>query len=300
MRTFLIRVLFLFIIVFAFDRGLGLVFGYVANHIKIGSQGKDNYICKEANEDILIFGSSRAVHHYNAKMIEDSLKLTCYNCGEEGNGIILDYARLLMNLERHKPQIIICDIYSSFDLELNDNHKYLGWLKTHYNKKGIKDIFDDVDRTEKYKMLSLLYRYNSKYLQNIVVFLSNRANSIDTKGYVPKKGKMNLLPKREENKLDNFNIVYDSLKINYIKKFIDKCKGIQLYFIASPNYHDNRNEIYNPIVTICEQKGIPFLDFTNDTLFVDNKEYFIDGIHLNSDGADVFTSKVINCLKKEL
>lgn len=52
------------------------------------------YIANKATDDIIILGSSSATHHYVLQIIEDSLGLSCYNCGEEGNGVVLAYGRL--------------------------------------------------------------------------------------------------------------------------------------------------------------------------------------------------------------
>ena len=125
MKRFCIRIIILFLLLVAIDFVLGHFLQFVTNQIRIGGQGRDNYIANLANEDILVFGSSKAVHHYNPKIIEDSLGMSCYNCGQDGNGIILDYGRLLMIKERHQPKTIIVDVNPSFDLILNDNHKYL-------------------------------------------------------------------------------------------------------------------------------------------------------------------------------
>ncbi len=297
MRRFLLRVILLFGIVFAFDRGLGSIFEYVANHIKVGSQGKDNYICDSASEDILIFGSSRAVHHYNAKLIEDSLGMSCFNCGEEGNGIILDYGRLIMNLKRHQPKIIIVDISQGFDIEKNDNHKYLGWLKSRYDYDGIKDIFEDVDKTEKYKMLSMIYRYNSRYLQNLFVYFTGKANSSAIKGYVPKNGRIDKMLIRKNPVNEQCLIEVDSLKICYLRKFIHACKDTKLFFVVSPIYYGASEKQYEPVYKICRQQNIPFFFFANDAKYVGCEDYFKDGTHMNSVGADEFTRDLISKLK---
>ena len=49
--------------------------------------------------------------------MEDSLHMTCYNCGNDGSGIVLSYGRLLMVKERKTPKIIIQDdtIWLSID-----------------------------------------------------------------------------------------------------------------------------------------------------------------------------------------
>ena len=83
MKKFIFKIIIIFTIVAIFDYFFGVVMGHVVNNINVGGQGRDNYICNVAEEDILVFGSSRAVHHYNSTILEDSLGMSCYNCGEE-------------------------------------------------------------------------------------------------------------------------------------------------------------------------------------------------------------------------
>ena len=154
MKTFLLKIGLLIGIVAAVDIVLGYSLEYVTNHITVGGQGRDNYIADHAEEDILVFGSSRAVHHYNPDIIEDSLGLSCYNCGDDGSGIVLAYGRLLMLQERHQPKVVIYDVNPSFDLEVNDNHKYLGWLKSHYDREVIKPIFYAIDKITLYAIIN--------------------------------------------------------------------------------------------------------------------------------------------------
>ena len=87
MKKYLTKIALLFVIIILCDYAFGIGMDYVVNHISVGGQGRDNHICNESAEDILVFGSSRAIHHYNAKMLEDSLHMTCYNCGNDGSGI---------------------------------------------------------------------------------------------------------------------------------------------------------------------------------------------------------------------
>ena len=142
MKRFVYKILLLALIIATCDVIFGEAMDYIVNHISVGGRARDNYICNSATEDIMIFGSSRAVHHYNAHMIQDSLGMTCFNCGADGNGIILSYGRLLMLKERHQPKIIIHDVNPEYDLYVNDNTKYLGNLKLRYERGGISSIFD--------------------------------------------------------------------------------------------------------------------------------------------------------------
>ena len=82
MIKFISKVCFLFLLVAIIDVVLGFAMGEISKRIDIGGVGRDNYICDKLTDDIIIFGSSRAEHHYNAQMISDSLGIPCYNAGE--------------------------------------------------------------------------------------------------------------------------------------------------------------------------------------------------------------------------
>lgn len=146
------------------DFSLGKVLETILEQATMTDFGRDNHICNIGEEDLLVFGSSRAVHHYNTDMLKDSLQMSSYNCGEDGQGIILNYGRLLMSLERHQPKVVIYDIIPEFDLCVGDNYRYIKWLKPHFDRDGIGEIVKSVDSNEPYKLYSNIYRYNSGYM----------------------------------------------------------------------------------------------------------------------------------------
>jgi len=165
MKIFLFKVLVFFLGMIVLDVAIGHTLDFINRNIKGGELYRDNYICNKMSCDVLLLGSSRCEHHYNPIIIEDSLKLTCYNAGQSGNGIILAYARYLMISERKKPSLVVLDINPEFDLlSTYDNHRYLGWLKNHFEKKYVQDIIFDIDNSEKIKMMSYCYRFNSSFI----------------------------------------------------------------------------------------------------------------------------------------
>ena len=83
---------------FVADRVVGLVMEHWLCRITTGVLGKDNYICDHCDEEVLVFGSSRTMMHYNAKMMEEELGHTVYNCGGNGYGIIL--SKLGFNVQK--------------------------------------------------------------------------------------------------------------------------------------------------------------------------------------------------------
>lgn len=294
MKKFIAKTILFFIIIGICDFLFGKGMDYVVNRIETGGQGRDNHICNAADEDILIFGSSRAIQHYNAQMIEDSLGMTCYNCGDEGNGIILSYGRLSMVRERHQPKIIIQDIEPRYDLFKNDNSTFIGWLKARYDREGIPEIFEAVDKKEGFKMKSQLYRYNSKCIQNIFVYLTGVSTDTGIKGFKPMDVEMDTT--RITPLSDDYE--FDSLKLEFVQKFINKAEGSKLIFVVSPIWNGMNIDMTAPIRKICEEQHILFLDFSNDPKYVHHNYYYRDGRHLNARGADEFTRDLIKKLRE--
>lgn len=296
MKKFLLKIGLFFLALIIFDRTLGMVFAYMGEHAKGGYVGHHVYVTDKANEDILIFGSSRAIHHYNPQIISDSLDMTCYNCGQDGNGIVLFYGLWQMIKERHRPKMIIYDISQPFDLyEGDNNQRYLGWLRMDYDRPGVKQIFTAIDPTEEYKMMSMLYRFNSKFMQNITDYV-HPIFGIDGNGFLPLKGNMDKMKVKDKNLNSTSVRSVDRQKLDFINKLIDEMEGVELVFVASPMWYGANEEDYQPIREICNKRNISFLDFSNNEKYVHQNEWFKDGTHLNARGADEFTRDLISVI----
>ena len=130
MKKHLIKILLFLLIIVAIDVLTGLVCSRLTAMARGGDTARNEYICNGTSEDILVMGSSRAIHHYNPAVIDTVTGMSCYNCGQDGNGVILNYGRLHMILQRYRPRVIIYDVMPEYDLLAgDDNRKYLGWLR---------------------------------------------------------------------------------------------------------------------------------------------------------------------------
>ena len=296
MKKFLLKVLLFFACVVIMDWAFGLFFSYLRAHAKGGSTANCEYIANKAMDDIIILGSSRATHHYISQIVEDSLSVSCYNCGEEGNGVVLAYGRLKMLTNRYKPKLILYEITPSYDYGKRDpNNKYLGYLRAYYNKDGIRKIFEDFDdELSCVKMMSNMYQNTSRLLPNIVDNLVVRDNQ---KGYSPLYGKMDF----SKSKHSYEKIEIDSSKYAYLQKIIELCQGndIPLVFMVSPwyCYGDNMEE-YEPAFRLCKQKGVIIANYINDPIISRNFAMFQDNNHLNNEGAIAFTHRILPLIKE--
>lgn len=290
MKKYLIKIVLFFVAVAIVDVLFGIACQYMNDHSKGGGIKSRHYVCKESNEDVLIFGSSRAKHHYVPDIIEDSLGMTCYNTGEDGNGIILCYGFLKMITQRYSPKLIIYDV-SDFDMYVDDNMKYLDLIKPYYYESGIDSIFWAVNPKTKYMMLSNLYRYNTTCLRVIGNFIHPMTNY--PKGYLALNNTMDYEPevKEEDDK------TVDALKIHYFEEFIHlaKSNNIALVCCVSPYYKAPSNDdFFKPIKYLCEQSDIPFLYYAAAPDITFEKSFYQDRTHLNNKGACKYTSKLMS------
>lgn len=295
MKRYILHILLFFAIIVTIDYCFGKAFDYMVSHAKGGNTKETYDLLMNDQYDIIIMGSSRATHHYIPQMIEDSIGMTCYNAGADGNGIVLMYGRYKLITNRYNPKVILYDVEPAFDIieyaEDDHNRRYLAGLKDYFFQPGIKDIFTDVNWAEGLKNYSGLFRYNGDYFNHFRNFVTRMP--ISDKGYLPLQGKMNKEPEKKEAS----TCVQDSLKLSYIKTMAAdaKSRGIEFIFVASPKYGADPTSV-QPIKDIADELGIPFWDYTNTPDFR-RWEYFKEPMHLNDDGAREYTAEIIKRLK---
>lgn len=295
MGRFLLKIFILVLAVFITDRVLGIILQ------KTCSYGKVNYISDYCNADILIFGSSRAEQHYNTPMMEDSLKMTAFNCGAGGYGIINSYGYLKMIQRRYIPKIIIYDVTYGFDFTERDNHRFIRLLKTQYEKDDIKNLILRVDPNERYKMMSYLYRYNSNWIHEPERYLQHGLDktSIQKRGYKAMDGTIKIGASKSKRKTISQSFPIDTLKMNFFKDFIASIDTNQTTVIAviSPVWRETSRERVAKVKSFFDNLQVPFYDFSDDPKYYQNNHYFYNSIHLNSDGADEYTKDIIRLLR---
>ena len=299
MKKFIILLFALFAILSGIDIATGFVFDKLTVSAKRGYTGRNEFIADKLHDPVLVFGSSRSVHHYDPQVLADSLGVPCYNCGQDGMGIITFYGRFKLLTARYTPRLIIYDVTTDFDLRRNDNVTYLTWLKPYYNRPGIDSIFWHVEPTERVKMLSNMFRYNGKALQIITDNKPGDDNDDALKGFVPLDGIMTYDKEEDATKTQ---VDFDPVKLYYISRLVKDCsaKGIRLVFAISPLY----NSIKQPdayladFLTLARKQNVPVINHYYDARFATNKNLFQDTYHMNRSGAEIYTSMLAHEIKQ--
>ncbi len=302
MRKFLIKTAVLAVLLWAVDAAVGAGCRFLQGRAKGGDTGRLNYIADEMEDEILVFGSSRALRHYDPRILADSLGLTCCNCGEIGNGIIHCYGKYRLFRDRYVPRVIVCDITPAVDLSgREDNEKYLSWLRCFYDREGIDSIFWDVDAAERWKMRSMMRKYNEKFVHLAVDAYSPVAAFEGD--YHPLEGTIAYEPKSGEAGANPEAFRPDGLKLEYWRRLVSDCeaRGTRLVFMVSPKYDpDEPASHFEPFRRLAREEGIPFLSHYDDSAFTGKRCYFKDNWHLNRKGAEAYTKVVASELKELL
>lgn len=290
MKKFGTNLLIFIILVAALDILCGGLARYMMSHAKGGSTQNNYFIANKMENDVLIMGSSRASHHYIPSVIENLTSFSCYNCGEEGNGSILAYARFKMATDRYKPKVVIYEITPEYDYFVDeDNSKYFRYLKPYYFNRNVKYLFKKFsDKMEVLKLNSKLYQHNSLFLTMLIDNIIFRDNH---NGYSPLNG---MLKQKKDLKRKTRNI--DMKKAQLIESIISECKtkGINLFLVISPRFISvNDDEYYTYAYSLAKANETIIFDFRKVKGISDNPVFFNDLLHLNDKGANYYTQHYI-------
>ena len=252
-----------------------------------------NRIVKKVNSDILIFGSSKASHHYVPSILSDSLKCSVYNCGMYGKCIYYHYGLLMLIKERYLPKAILLDVTNS---DIYDDRLFtidgVKDLAPYYGvSKDLDTLINKISPFEKFKMLSMLYRYNSRII-DICRDNFRKTDQNWENGYMPLSGyiqsEKNTMTIQEENNIEQDRVLY-------IEKFILFCKqnNVKIFICISPvNFMCENNNTYITVANIAAKHDVPFLNHYCDTYFSENNIFFKDVTHLNREGAVIYSSLI--------
>lgn len=263
------------------------------------SVGKLNvFLCVKDSVEVLVFGSSRAVHHVNPEDFNKS----AFNIGV--NGTKVGYSSALISTLESKKQFIIVHIdpHEIFDknYEGNDgsgllyksfsNDKLLNFFKIHYPREVILS------------RISKCYVFNGKVLAIAKNFFFPGNHKLNHNGYVP------LVASKEQQKIFNNMLVKQKgyfnadiskpLQVNpKVNKFVDDIIRVsiqnesKLLFFTSPSLNKVDSEVIDDTVTFFAQKDATYIDYTD---FFDQLEVnqWQDYKHLSIEGAKLFSKEL--------
>ena len=149
---------------------------------------------------------------------------------------------------------------------------------------------------ERYKLISQMYRYNYKFLE----IASDCARPSDANsGYQPNFNhiRQELINKDRNPEKSKIGRI-DEVKMACLTKLIDETqsKGIKVVLVSSPYWKGYDDSDLSVVRKLAEEKGVPFIDYA-DSKIRNNPDWWADSMHLNDEGAHVFTSDLSEKLR---
>lgn len=285
-----IRRIFLFLI-FVFLGGLLIETALLSRQNEYSY--KYSYLQKRKSDiECLILGASISNNNINAHYIRHS-----FNAGTSGRPLCYDYElakRFIGDMPKLKSLVLTItasQLYRDYHYKvasvLNDDNRDATYRCMHYKYMGLP--YDSDDFIYWSEILNSSYDYMGRFL------VDNTSNKgCDSLGYVKLTGHLEDPNLKDWKQLRVFKDVdYNdpylesaiNKNINYIKDIAIICKnnGVRFILLQTP-FHPaarqmvtakdkkNLNQCLNEV--LAENKDVEYYDFSNDTLFNDDKFYY--------------------------
>lgn len=313
MKTFLYRLLFFLLPIIGLAYFLDIFLS--KNLKKSNNHAQKEYTTWNAvlegklESDIYVYGSSRSWVHFNSKIIQESLGMSTYNLGIDGNGFDLQYFRHKLALKYNsKPKLIIhsVDIGTFEHIAMFNPDQflpYLLWKQEFY--KGIS----------KYKVYNFydfnipLIRYTGRFdaiKTAFKMYFRPQDNPLGRiRGFQGQDIAWNSDFMKAKKAMKSYSADFDSKIYEQFKTYLKECKAnnIEVVLVFSPVYikgqkfMKNLDFILSIYRKLAKEHGLLFLDFSKDDI-CDHKEYFYNTTHLNTKGAEIFTEELVIKLKE--
>lgn len=299
MKKVFVYILSVIVVVLLVDVIFGIATRYYLNHYKLpGDYRSIDYVVRDANEDVMILGSSVALNSLMPGIIEDSLGVSCYNGA--ANGQQFPYYQTMIDyiLKRYSPKIIILGITPDVCSYPGVGERYN--ILMPYYKSGNLFLDSCMESSMPFASLfykSYLFRYNTIWWRILLYHFVSPDNSGE-KGFVGKDVPM-VLPELTETRLDEPML---KEREEQLKHMFMACKksGVRLLVYFPPLYTriTGSNRCAKSFKRLCVENQVPLIDNSQDSVFLVHPEWFHDNLHLNEKGAELYTKQFVKELKK--
>lgn len=299
MRKFAFSFISILVLLWVIDRAGGLLMKQCMAHTNAKSEVKIEHMVNTVDADIVLMGTSRCDCHYIPSILMDSLHASVYNGGiSDSDNIYSHYILLNLMLAHHTPKLICLELMAK-DISISAApFSKISFFAPYINASPRADsVFMEAGTYWRYKA-SHLYRFNAKGVEAIGGLFVNHRDREDHGFFpMPETGDHPTTIENEESLEE-----VDSLKLSYVKRFIDVCRknDIKLVFMISPRYSRVDSARYEPLKKVAKENDVPFLDYHSNGLFLDHPEFFRDSGHLWEIGARAYSSIFASDLKRVL
>lgn len=283
-------------------------------HAEVGQFGVWNRIVEgRINVQLLISGSSRALNHYDPRILQATTGRTAFNIGLNGSQTDMQLARLKTYLAHNaKPDLIVQNL-DLFSLQMTHGAAYDAGQYTPYLDQPA--LFDALRRIQpsawKSKYLPL-YGYavddtRFTWLEGLAAAAGRPRVDDRFLGFMPRD-----LPwtsdfdRFKSSHLNGVKVDIEPEGVEQLRSLVRLCqeRQISLLLVYSPEYREmqnlttNRREIFDLFAQLAREQGIALWDYSADPLSTDRSAFY-NSQHLNAQGAARFSASLAERIRKE-
>lgn len=259
------------------------------------------------NADIIINGNSRALCHFVPSVIDSGFNCKTYNLGFGGHPFNAQYFKYGFYLQYNKkPKLVIqnVDFFTLSDVFIigHEREQVLPFVFDAYMQSHLLDF--GFTKSEVYIPVVRYFGYQQAIKNGLFEYLSiKKYNKESSKqGFIPETGNWD---PTGLSKLKTIQFSKDSFSIKLFEKYLQELKenNIEVILVNSPLYYkasekiEKREEMNAYFNEVASKYGFKYMDFSNDSICYDSTK-FVVAIHLNEDGANKFSRKLISEIKK--
>lgn len=283
--------------------GLDLCINAGLRRIPTGSFGVTNRILHgQVNADIIVTGSSRALTHYDPRILQEETGRTAYNIGINGSQTDLQLALLRAYLRHNRrPALVIhnLDLFSFVTTrEVYEPARYLPYLREPSLYATLKDINPS---TWKCRYLPL-YGYAVQdlrftWLLGLKGFLGWYPREDLQRGFEPRHtpwtGDFEKFKQANPGGV-SFDIEPEGIRSLEELVATARAQDIAVLLVYSPEYFEmqalekNRAAVFAEFERIRSKYGVLLWDYSGSPI-TRQRDYFYNSQHLNATGASAFS-----------
>jgi hypothetical protein len=266
----------------------------------------------QLSADIFIYGSSRAVVHISPAILSDRLGKSVYNLGVDGFNFWTQYFRHqeASNYTK-KPQTIV----HSLDLStLSDKgpvfykSQFLPYMFQSESIESFAKLYPDFSYFDFRLPLVRYYGNSTAVFHALKLFFIDQPEELArSKGYRGQDKKWTDDLANAKKIMATFEAHIDSSCVALFEEYLVECvsKNINVVLVYTPEYIEgqhfvkNREEVLKIYKNLSTRYGVPFLDYSTDSISFDKTLFYNSG-HLNKNGSERFTQVLANDLERIL
>jgi hypothetical protein len=283
--------------------GLDFMVNAGLRRVKTSDFGVTNRIASgNVNADIVISGSSRAMVHYDPRIIQAVTGHSAFNIGRNGSQTDMQLAVLKFYLRHNrKPALVVhnLDLFSFVtSREIFDPAQYIPYLDDKAIYEGVKRVYPTA---WKWKYLPL-YGYlvedmRFAWITGLKATIGIQPREDHFLGFVPR---MNAwtgdFDKYRDANPEGVRFDIEPQGIRDMWAIAELCRDheVPLLLVYSPEYSEmqkmerNRDEVFREFNALCSHFTLPLWDFSSSAISHD-KSLFYNSQHLNATGAEIFS-----------